>query len=300
MDGLFIFAIILACLGTLAGVAAVLFPSGTVGYDDVPARKISTVTAVVFGGLALVMTLLSSFTMVSPRTIAISTEFGKPTASFGNGLHAVAPWAEVTEMDGSVQTDNHTGKGAIKARLAHQSIGYVETTVKWRIVAEEADQLFLDYREFEKIRDSLVTRELGAAINAALADVDPLTTEDQPTQDELAASVKSALQEKIGDRIQVISVIIPLVRFDDRTQERIDRLQAAVADTRIANQRKETAGADAAANKILADSVSKDPNVLVARCLDALETLKSLPAGFQCWPGTGGSVVVPSAGQPNG
>ena len=45
---------------------------------------------------------------------------------------------------------------------------------------------------------------------------------------------------------------------------------------------------------ILADSVTNDPNVLVSKCLDLVNEGKSLPAGFQCWPNTDGSMVIPA------
>lgn len=134
-------------------------------------------------------------------------------------------------------------------------------------------------------------------MNVAAKNIDPLDVANTPDNDEVAAQIKKALEAKIGDRIEVLSVIVTLIEFDKEVQDRVDRLQQAVADTRISEQRKKTAKADTEANKILADSISEDPNVLVAKCLDMLEELKgALPAGFQCWPGSGGSVVVPSAG----
>ena len=39
------------------------------------------------------------------------------------------------------------------------------------------DELFLDYRDFENIRDNLVTQELRAARNELFADLDPLAPE---------------------------------------------------------------------------------------------------------------------------
>ena len=71
-------------------------------------------------------------------------------------------------------------------------------------------------------------------------------------------------------------------------------LNAERANTRIAEQRAKTATAEAESNRVLSESIKNDPNVLVSKCLDAINEGKSLPAGFQCWPGTSGSVVVPA------
>jgi hypothetical protein len=93
----------------------------------------------------------------------------------------------------------------------------------------------------------------------------------------------------------VLSVIIPVVNFDANTQGKVNALLAQVAQTRIAQQAIKTSQAQAQANKVLAGSVSKDPNVLVSKCLDLVETGKvTLPAGFSCWPSGSSAVVVPS------
>jgi hypothetical protein len=48
------------------------------------------------------------------------------------------------------------------------------------------------------------------------------------------------------------SVIIPEVDDDEATQQRISRLQQAIGNTRIAQQREQTAEADAPANAKIA------------------------------------------------
>lgn len=91
---------------------------------------------------------------------------------------------------------------------------------------------------------------------------------------------------------------IPVINFDQETQDRINRYQTEIGNTRIAEQRKLTATAEAAANSILAKSVSDQPNVLVSRCLDTLNEMVSrgqaIPVGFSCWPGgsNAGGVIV--------
>src|SRR5690606_22507359 len=114
--------------------------------------------------------------------------------------------------------------------------------------------------------------------------------------------VHEALSKRVGEDVEVLSVILPIIRFDQQTQEKINAYQAEVANTRIAEQREATAKAQAQANKNLAGSVSRDPNVLVSKCLDTLEEMvkagQEVPIGFSCWPGgSGTSVVLPRAGK---
>jgi regulator of protease activity HflC (stomatin/prohibitin superfamily) len=272
----------------------------------VPAAKVATIALFALSGLLVAS---SSVTIVSTKNVGVVTEFGKPVGSLNNGFHLVAPWQKVTELDGAIQTDTHSGTDqkdstpCTSVRIAHQSVACVDNSIRWRIKQGSADRLFRDYKDFANIRDSLVTRELGAALNTVFKDYDPLATDEKgntlsPSQDTLSSSVTKLLQAQIGDDIDVLNVIVPIVHFDDQTQGRINALQAEVANTRIATQKQQTANAEAEANRKLADSVSKDPNVLVSKCFDTLaEMIKQkqpVPAGFSCWPSGGSAVVVPS------
>jgi len=261
---------------------------------------------VVAGALAVLMLFFSSATIVSTKNVGIETAFGRPVGSLPNGFHLIQPWNEVTEMDAAIQTDNHV-KGSdvlacITVRIAHQATACVDTSIRWRIEESAADSLFRDYRDFANVRDSLVTRDLNAALNAVFEDYDPLAIDQagnstSPTLDSLSTKVLARVRDQIGSQINVLSVIIPVIHYDDNTQSKVNALLAQVAQTRIAEQAVITAQQQAIANQTLAQSVSNDPNVLVSRCMDLLGEMVSkgqtIPIGFSCWPGGGSSVVVP-------
>lgn len=261
---------------------------------------------------ALIIGLLlsASYNRVETKQVGIPTSFGKTEKSVGSGLHWIAPWKKMNPLDAAIQTDSFEGRNSkddtpcITARIAHQSLACVDVTIRWQIQANSADRLFKDYRDFDRIRDSLVTRRLNAAINEVFKDIDPLATDDKgntttPSNGDLATEVEGYLRQQIGTDIKVKDITVPVVRFDAKTQDRIDAFQAEVANTRIAEQKKRTAEATAEANRKLAGSVSKDPNVLVADCFDTLRDMvkqkQTVPAGFSCWPGSQSAVVVPSA-----
>ena len=115
----------------------------------------------------------------------------------------------------------------------------------------------------ENIRDSLVTRELKAALNEVLSDYNPLEQiqEDsesaKPDLNAFARDVQTGLSRRVGNDIEIESVILPIIRFDTQTQSKINAYQAEVANTRIAEQREQTAQAQARANRNLAGSISK-------------------------------------------
>lgn len=255
------------------------------------------VASVVMGVFAVLVLVLSSVTMVSTKNIGVVTTFGRPSQFLDNGPHLTAPWQDVTELDGAIQTDNHIDEGdkktAIDARLGNNSTARVDATVVWRLKPEAAPSLFQDYRGFDAIRDNLVTREFTAAINDTLAGYNPLTQVgegDGAINGKLATLVLDKLRAKVSDRIEVIGVNIPVIHFDDRTQQSINNLQTEIANTKIAAQRQQTATAEAEANRILSQSVSHDPNVLVSKCLDLVREKGGSPAG--CWPGSAGAVVA--------
>jgi regulator of protease activity HflC (stomatin/prohibitin superfamily) len=129
---------------------------------------------------------------------------------------------------------------------------------------------------------NLVIGELRAALNEVFSDLDPLAPENSD-----GANVQ-ALGDQVGrevtDQIEIINVIVPLVNYDEATQDRMNAVNVEKANTRVAEQRAKTAEAEAKANEILAASVSNDPNVLVGRCLDAARDAHISPLG--CWPNT--------------
>lgn len=243
-------------------------------------------------GLAVLFLVWSCTTIVSTRNVGIVTSFGKPVGTLSNGLHVKWPWQNVPELSGVIRTDNQLGgwkdggcDGSTAVRLANNSTACVENTIRWRIVPDAGDTLYRDYRDDGNIRDSLVTRSLNATLNTVFASYNPLDPKavDGPNLTDLSKQVTQQLQGKVGAQIEVQDVIIAIVHFDQQTQEKINAYQAQIANTRIAEESQKTAAAQAEANRILSASVSHDPNVLVARCLDLIASGKSFPQGFQCW-----------------
>jgi regulator of protease activity HflC (stomatin/prohibitin superfamily) len=254
-------------------------------------------------GLAAFFFLFSVVTIVPTREIGIVTAFGKPVRSLSNGLHIKLPWEDVHQLDGTIQTDNHTTPvHCTDIRIGNESTACIDNTIRWRIKLSAGQRLYQDYREMDNIRDSLVTRELKAALNEVLSDYNPLeqikadNESAKPDLNAFARSVQEGLSRRVGGDIEIESVILPIIRFDKQTQSKINAYQAEVANTRIAEQREQTAQAQARANRNLAGSISKDPNVLVAQCMDTLAEMvkesQKVPIGFSCWPGGSSSSVV--------
>lgn len=267
--------------------------------------RLSALGAFALTALCLVLSL---FTVVPTRDIGIVTSFGKPVGNLDNGIHLKLPWEKVRTLDGAIQTDSYLEKnseGCTDIRIGNESTACVDNSIRWRIKLAAGETLYKDYRDMDNIRKSLVTRELTAALNEVLSDYNPLSqiqddaaNAANPNLNEFSEQVAERLRSQVGDQIDIENVIIPLIHFDKPTQSKINLYQAEVANTRIAQQREQTATAQAKANDQLKSSVSDNPNVLVSQCLDTLNEMvkesQPVPIGFNCWPGGAAtSVVVP-------
>lgn len=271
---------------------------------EVEDKDILDVGILILGLGTFVLLVVTTLAIVGTKEVGILTSFNRPIGTLDNGLHFKAPWQGVTEMDAAIQTDNHveTNHNCISARIAHQIVGCVDVTIRWRIHEGAADALFQNYRDFDNVRSSLVTRELATNINSTLADYDPLAVDANGNSisvplNTLSAKVLAEMRTQVGAQVEVLSVFVPVIHFDAATQGRLNALQAQIAQTRIADQAVKTAQAQSQANQALAASVSTDPNVLVSKCLDILSEMvnkgQAVPAGFSCWQGGGTGIVLP-------
>lgn len=274
----------------------------------------------VSAGLAAAAVVAVAFSVafsVGTKEEGILTSFGATSGHVGSGLHLKAPWEAVHTMDAAIQTDTYASekastKGAsesgpcVTTRIANQQVACVDISLRWRIKPNSSDELYRDYRSFDHVRNSLVTRELKAAVNEQFASYNPLNAVtagtpasgggSNPTNQQLGTRIRQQMAAEIGNRIDVLSAVVSFVGFDAETQARLNQLQQQLALTRVAEQRLKTNEAEARANAALAKSVDTSPNVLVARCLDDLDTMvkqkQAIPPGFTCWPGGGVAGVI--------
>jgi regulator of protease activity HflC (stomatin/prohibitin superfamily) len=248
------------------------------------------------GGVLLVVgavfVVLSCLTSVPAQNVGVVTAFGKPLADpLGPGVHWKAPWHKVNDMDGTIQqVNNNDGeKGKTQVRLNSNTMMFVDNNLRWKIKQAEADKLFLNWKKFDNIGPGLVERELAAGLNVTLADYDPLKPGDK---DALAELVKDRLETRVGTQIEIVSFTITRIDFDEETQKRINGYQEEVAKTRIEEQRKATVDAQVENNNKLSKSLATQGEALnVNKCLDIVREGKA-PAGFQCFGGGNGGVVL--------
>ena len=267
--------------------------------------------------LGLICFIMSVTVAVPAKNVGVITTFGKVSErNLGSGLHLMAPWQKVTTLDATIITDKFVGAqngengrdelDCISVRIQDGTTACVSMVIRSQIDPSKANDLYANYRSDDvdaTIFDALIRTQLTAAANEVFRDFDPVLSghgEDvvtsAPNLQELSGSVLDVMKENLADasvdgkpEVDMRSLTISFIAFSDTTEARINDLQAEVAKTRVAQQQEATAAAQARANKILADSVSNDPNVLVSKCLDTLTAMvqagQAVPPGFTCWPG---------------
>lgn len=266
---------------------------GSTKYDNRKVlRAVSVASAVSFSVAFIAALLFSTLSIVPTQRVGIPVTFGKMGEPVSAGLHIKAPWTKMERMDATIQSLDASGENPTTAKDIDKADVYVHNNVRWSIKEEAATSLYRDYREFTNINDSLVQPAVRESIAAVMQDFDPLGT-DNPSNTKIANEVKNILQARVGDRVTIHEVTVTLVDFAEPTKNRINALNTERGNTRIADQRKETAAANAEANRALSESVANDPNVLIANCLDMVQEKGDvLPAGFQCFPNAGGDLIV--------
>jgi regulator of protease activity HflC (stomatin/prohibitin superfamily) len=289
------FILIICIILLLAGIGWLALGGNYRGWGLVPAV------------LAIIIFAAASFTQVHAKEIGVKVSFGKPVAELQPGVHAKWPWQSVTKVDETIFTDTYSGNTALPVRLGDGNTAEVSATIRWHVDPVAADYIYQNYRSnnpSESLRDAVVDTQFKAAVNEVLSGFNPTANATDlnfsPDYNALATQITDSMKGRVKDASGTSMVIIDGItvsgiQYSDATESRINTIVAQAAKTQQAIQQEKTAEAQAKANKILEQSLSNDPNVLVSKCLDALANGDfTPPAGFSCWPSGGSAVVVPS------
>lgn len=320
MQGLFIFTLFIAALAVLSGSAWLITASVQRRRPDDDRRdrygdragpettrfwaKIATIGLAALTGI---LTLACSFWIVGTQNIGIVTSFGKPVGEVGNGAQWTWPWQQVHDMDYSVQVTDFPAAGCqIQLRLSEGQTACAKVAVRWQVNTRAADALFRRYKgSTQGVENGVLIPELQNTANQVFAGYDPVAllnstapvgSPRNPTVPQLAQQVKDQLSATIGDEVQIISLFMPNIAYSPQVQQRINAVLAQKAQTLIAQQSEQTATAQAAANKAISASVSHDPNVLVAQCLNIMQEIvkngDTPPVNMCNLGGSGTGVIV--------
>lgn len=280
----------------VAIVLLVVFAVKTKDREEAPFAIGASLVLVVI----LLITGFFSFTSrVEAKQVGVLTTFGKPSSeTYDAGLAFHMPWQKMTQIDATTQTDEYHGDSAIQVILSDKNTAEVSAAIRWSVNRENANDVYADFRSddpTDSLRKAVVSTQFKSALNSVFNDYDA-AAENNISSSDLSKKVEEIMAERTNGLVNVHSVTISYIKPDKAVQRKIDALQTQRGATKVAQEKKATAEAEAQANRILSNSVSKDPNVLVSKCLDLIADGTLVPpAGFTCWPGGSGGVVIPSA-----
>jgi len=280
------------------------------GLADRPSKAVAGGMVLLFISVAFMV--IASITTVPTRSIGITTQFGRPYGHpLSNGAHMVRPWASVEKCDGTVQTlaltdardrgtddqdATHDDGPPMAVRIGNQTVAGVAVSMQWNIANNESTvELFKKFKGCGNIEDNLIKRQLQHELNLAYASFDPLGTlqgkdSSGPTSDQRAQQARDQLQKALGDAIHLGTLTVPIVHFDHDTEGRLQRLQQSIADTRVAEQDKQTAEIRRQINELAAKNPSTPCDLLAQ--LAAKGQLNQLPTNAVQCGGTGSAPVI--------
>ena len=305
--GWFILAILLAIAGMLAvvggGLAKGQRETGYRGqkedYDySMAVRGAGAAVLVVAFGLYA----LGGLKSVPVKNIGVPQAFGAVTGSvYDPGVHETwTPWLHLTDVDETVQTTTFEGGNCLTIRIGGQQTACADVTIQWQIKPGAADSLFSDYANqgdlMSTITDAVVVRELKQVVNQVLGDYNPVTDVQNVTSTNSATSqfsqfgptILADMRADIGNRISVLTVLMPYIHYDPSVESKLEAIQQAFANYAIAAENVKVNQEQAQAyQKLGAPTLGQ----LISECLTSNV---SRPTGFQCFPGSSSGLALSS------
>ncbi|HEY1668469.1 MAG TPA: SPFH domain-containing protein [Trebonia sp.] len=264
---------------------------------------------VIAGGVAVVLGFglfaLAGLKSVPVKNIGVPQSFGAVGSSvYEPGIHETwTPWLHLTDIDETVQTTTFEDNDCLKVRIGGQQQACADITIQWKILPAAASALFSDYANsgdlMSTVTNAVVVRELKQVVNNVVGDYNPITDVETVTNTNSSTSqfstfgptVLADMQHDIGNRIDVLTVLMPLISYSPQVETKLQAIQQAYADYAIAQEDVKVNEENAAAyQKLGAPSM----NALVAQCLTDVKADATLPAGFSCFPGSSSGLALSS------
>jgi hypothetical protein len=303
--GLFVFAIIIAVIGVI------LIAAGNAIVQDSKDAWIPRSAGAAVIVLGFLLFAISGLKSVPVKNIGVAQAFGAVSGGFYSpGIHETwQPWIHLTDIDETVQTDTFeqgspigdpSCHGYLAVRIGGQQTACADITIQWKVLPSAAGSLFSDYANqgdlMTTVTDAVVIRELRQTVNNVLGDYNPIQDQENAAANgtsqfsTFGPIILADMQRDIGSRIQVQTVLMPLLTYDTTTQNRLNTIQQAYANDAIA---KEDIVVNTDQAKAYAALGSPSVNALVSQCLgDLKDDAAQLPVGFQCFPGNGSGLAL--------
>lgn len=274
--------------------------NGRYGTKSVPGVK-GPAAAIAAGSLAMLvlLTLLCSATTVGARSVGIQTAFGRYQDTLSSGFQFTAPWSSVEEFSTNIQPLDLEGKdNNVPLNFEGGGRGTLDATVRWRIDAPAAENLWKKYKTFDNVRDQLVRSSAKDSFRVIVGTYAPnearagenLRPITEAVQNDLASTLKD-------DGIVIDSISVKGISVDEATQRSLERVVTANNDIERAKAERERAKIDAETASLRQKGGSLTGPALARYCLEVMNNWDvakngNLPATFNCLGSNPANVLV--------
>ncbi len=204
---------------------------------------------------SLVFGVLSVLRTVDNNHAGVEVLFGRVRAVHGEGLHAMVPFATLSQLPGQQQEStysNQVGEGevggpdAVESVTADNAVVLIDATVLWTLDLSDAEQIFREFRTVSRVRADLVRNTSREAIRDCVAQ---FRFEESRTsrRADIATCAEDALTAELDPRgvnIQAVQ-IRNIVAQSLELQAAIDAKLAEEQNVQAAEFRRQQAAIDA-------------------------------------------------------
>jgi regulator of protease activity HflC (stomatin/prohibitin superfamily) len=299
------FGIIIAVLLIIAGSAlATLAPQISIGRT----RGVSRLAGFGVMAVGLVIVLASAIVVIDVGQVGVKHFLGRVDSDvLMQGVHVINPFASVEKM--SVREQGYPADGTIEhmdAQTSEQLNISLDVSLLYRLDGARAPELYQRLGTQAQIERRIVLNALRNGVRDAIA-TQSINEVFSPNRKELAGAMKAAIQQKAGDRIDVIEVFVRDIQAPPTVREAIEaklqreqqvsseRFQTEIIQER-ARQKIEEAKGIAEAQRIVNTDLTD--RYLVLRYIEALQNLP--PGSLVIAPTSNGMPILVNAGTRGG
>jgi len=255
-----------------------------------------------FAGLALA--LGNGFAVISVGEVGVKHFLGSVhPVPLEQGMHLVNPLASIEKM--SVREQSYPPDGGverIEAQTSEQLNVSLEVAILFQLDGGAAAELYQRLGSEQSIKSSIVLNAIRNGVRDAVA-TKSINEIFSPDRREIANDMRLTIQDKAGDRIQVVDVFVRDIQAPSRVREAIEariereqqveqeRFQTEIIQER-AQQAIEEARGLAEAQKIISEGLT--PEYLTFKYIEQLGTIT--PGSVVYVPTEGGVPLMRSIG----
>lgn len=284
-----------ALLIAASGMLRLMSGSLPAGRSPMAAKTAS----IVLGAMGVLLLVASAVTVVGVGEVGVKHFLGKVDPDvLEQGIHFINPLASVEKM--SVREQNYPMDGTVEqmeAQTSEQLNVALEVSLLYRFDGARAPELYQRLGTESNIQDRIVLNAVRNGVRDAIA-TKSINEVFSPNRRELATAMREAIQDKAGDRIEVLEVFVRDIQapatVKTAIEDKLAREQQVAAErfqTEIiqekAKQKIEEARGIAEAQKII--NVDLTDRYLMLRYIEALQ---NLPAGALVIAPTQGGVPL--------